>query len=63
MLAPFIAHDDVMQLTTDLHGLLPDYSITEWMLSDPLSLQTTLGVSEVFFNSLNFFIKQVFNDL
>ncbi|VDN51162.1 unnamed protein product [Dracunculus medinensis] len=46
MLAPFIAHDDVMQLTTDLHGLLPDYSITEWMLSDPLSLQTTLGVSE-----------------
>ncbi|MFH4980748.1 hypothetical protein AB6A40_007457 [Gnathostoma spinigerum] len=36
MLAPFVSQEDVMQLTTDIHGLLPDFS--ELIPPDPSSL-------------------------
>uniref|UniRef100_A0A915PML2 PAS domain-containing protein n=1 Tax=Setaria digitata TaxID=48799 RepID=A0A915PML2_9BILA len=38
MFAPFVAHDDVMQLSTDLQGLLPEFSFVDWIPSDPAPL-------------------------
>ncbi|EJD75096.1 CBR-HIF-1 protein [Loa loa] len=38
MFAPFVAHDDMMQLSTDLQGLLPDFNFVDWIPSDPAPL-------------------------
>lgn len=38
LFAPFVAHDDMMQLSTDLHGLLPEFNIVDWIPSDPAPL-------------------------
>ncbi|OZC09423.1 hypothetical protein X798_03584, partial [Onchocerca flexuosa] len=38
MFAPFVAHDDMMQLSTDLQGLLPEFTFVDWIPSDPASL-------------------------
>ncbi|VBB31466.1 unnamed protein product [Acanthocheilonema viteae] len=45
MFAPFVAHDDMMQLSTDLQGLLPEFSVVDWVPSDPAPL-TSLPVEE-----------------
>uniref|UniRef100_A0A8R1TWV5 PAS domain-containing protein n=2 Tax=Onchocerca volvulus TaxID=6282 RepID=A0A8R1TWV5_ONCVO len=38
MFAPFVAHDDMMQLSTDLQGLLPEFTFVDWIPSDPAPL-------------------------
>uniref|UniRef100_A0AAF5Q575 PAS domain-containing protein n=2 Tax=Wuchereria bancrofti TaxID=6293 RepID=A0AAF5Q575_WUCBA len=38
MFAPFVAHDDIMQLSTDLQGLLPEFNFVDWIPSDPAPL-------------------------
>uniref|UniRef100_A0A0R3S003 PAS domain-containing protein n=1 Tax=Elaeophora elaphi TaxID=1147741 RepID=A0A0R3S003_9BILA len=38
MFAPFVAHDDMMQLSTDLQGLLPEFNFVDWIPSDPAPL-------------------------
>uniref|UniRef100_A0A914ZWY9 PAS domain-containing protein n=1 Tax=Parascaris univalens TaxID=6257 RepID=A0A914ZWY9_PARUN len=40
-LAPFVAHEDMMQLTTDIHGLLPDFNFADWIPADPAPLHRT----------------------
>ncbi|VDM45812.1 unnamed protein product [Toxocara canis] len=41
MLAPFVAHEDMMQLTTDIHGLLPDFNFADWIPADPAPLHAS----------------------
>nr|BAJ17131.1 hypoxia inducible factor 1, alpha subunit [Ascaris suum] len=40
-LAPFVAHEDMMQLTTDIHSLLPDFNFADWIPADPAPLHRT----------------------
>uniref|UniRef100_A0A914RA17 Uncharacterized protein n=1 Tax=Parascaris equorum TaxID=6256 RepID=A0A914RA17_PAREQ len=47
-LAPFVAHEDMMQLTTDIHGLLPDFNFADWIPADPAPLHRTNSEQQVF---------------
>ncbi|KAM3717435.1 Hypoxia-inducible factor [Dirofilaria immitis] len=45
MFAPFVAHDDMTQLSTDLQGLLPEFTFVDWIPSDPAPV-SSLPVEE-----------------
>lgn len=57
MFAPFVAQDDLRQLTTDLQGLLPEFGFLDWVPSDPAPLPVLQNVERV--NFLNFCRKSV----
>lgn len=37
LLAPFVAHEDMMQLT-DLQSMLPEFNLADWIPADPAPL-------------------------
>ncbi|VDK21419.1 unnamed protein product [Anisakis simplex] len=46
LLAPFVAQEDVMQLTTDIQGLLPELNFADWIPADPTPLSISCSETQ-----------------